>query len=126
MPEIQGEHVIADEVIASIVVSAAGEVPGVYLSSGGFVELFGKKQSAKGIRIDQQEEGVLIDIKIGVDYGISIPQLCETLQKKIAERVTEITGKKVSAVNVFVSDINMKSISAEESEEKGPEKTEQP
>ncbi|HHX95412.1 MAG TPA: Asp23/Gls24 family envelope stress response protein [Clostridia bacterium] len=121
MTEVKGEHIIADEVIASIVMSTATEVPGLYLSSGGIAERFGKKQPAKGIRIEQQEEGVIVDVKVAADYGVSIPKLCKELQVKVAERVTELTGKNVAAVNVHVTSINMQSTPTEEKE---PEESE--
>ncbi len=121
MPEIQGNHIIADDVIASIVMSAATEVEGLYLPSGGatFTELWAKKQSPKGIRIEQPEEGVIIDIKVVADYGINIPTVAKELQNKVATKVTALTGKEVAAVNVHVTDINLQSIP---SEEKEPEK----
>lgn len=119
MPEIQGGHFIADDVIAAIVMTTATEVPGLYLPSGianGFAERFGKKQSTKGVRIEQPEEGVVIDIKVAADYGINIPDACTLLQEKVASKVADLTGKEVAAVNVHVTDINMQSIPADEKE----------
>lgn len=112
MPEIQGQHIIADDVIASIVMSAATEVKGLYLPSSvaNFAERLAKKQSPKGIRVEQPEEGVIIDIKVVADYGINIPTAARELQEKVAGKVTELTGKNVVAVNVHVTDINMQSI----------------
>ena len=112
MSEIQGNHIIADEVIAAIVMGTAADVSGLYLSSsaGNLAERFGKKHSTKGIRIEQPEDGVVIDIKVVADYGINIPNVCEELQEKVAAKVSELTGKEVLAVNVHVTDINMQSI----------------
>ena len=115
MSEIPGSHYIADDVIAAIVFSAAAEVSGIYLplGIGNLAERFGKKQSPKGIRVEQNDDGVEIDIKVVADYGINIPNACKELQKKIAETVTELTGKEVLAVNVHVADINMQSVPGE-------------
>lgn len=121
MSEIPGKHIIADDVIASIVMSAAAEVTGLYLQSGvgTFAELLAKKQSPKGIRIEQPDDGVIVDIKVIADYGINIPTVCKELQRKIAEKVTELTGKEVMAVNVHVIDINMQSIPSGDKDAEG-------
>lgn len=121
MSEIQGNHIIADDVIASIVMNVATEIEGLYLPSGGanFAERWTKKQSPKGIHIEQPEEGVIIDIKVVADYGINIPTVARELQDKVAARVTELTGKEVATVNIHVTDINMQSIPSEDQE---PEK----
>ena len=112
MSEIQGNHIIADDVIASIVMNAATEVAGLYFpsSAANFAERLTKKQSPKGIRIEQPDEGVVIDIKVVADYGINIPSACRELQEKVAAKVTELTGKDVVAINVHVTDINQQSI----------------
>ena len=57
-----------------------------------------------------------MDVKVAADYGVSIPKLCKELQVKVAERVTELTGKNVAAVNVHVTSINMQSTPTEEKE----------
>ncbi len=112
--EIKGTHIISDEVIATIVLSAAAEASGIYLPSAGLAERFGKKQSTKGIRIDQEEEGVAIEMKVAADYGINIPEACKALQEKVAEKVTTLTGKNVLAVNIQVTDINTDNYESEQ------------
>lgn len=117
--EIKGTHIIADEVIAAIVLNAAAEASGVYLPStiaNGLAERFGKKQSTKGIRIDQQEDGAIIEMKVVADYGINIPEACKMLQEKVSEKVSSLTGKKVLAVNIQVTDINTNSIPSAEND----------
>ena len=112
MSGIQGNHIIADDVIAAIVMNTAADVQGLYLpsSTGNFAERFGKKHSTKGIRVEQPDDGVVIDIKVVADYGINIPKACEELQERVATKVSELTGKEVLAINVHVTDINMQSI----------------
>ena len=59
---------IADDVIATIAGKAASEVTGVYSMAGGFAEgiseVFGKKSYTKGIKVDNNEKGLKIDVNI--------------------------------------------------------------
>jgi len=108
--EVKGTHIISDEVIATIVLSAAADSTGVYLPYGianGITERFSKKQSTKGIRVEQSDEGVAIEIKVTADYGINIPEACRALQEKVAEKVESLTGRNVLGVNIHVTDINI-------------------
>ena len=68
---------IADDVIAVIAGAAASEVPGVSSMAGGFAggisEVFsGKKNFAKGIKIEAGEKETKIDVNIIVEYGARI------------------------------------------------------
>lgn len=108
--EVKGKHIISDEVIATIVLDAASDSTGVYLPYGianGITERFSKKQSTKGIRVEQNDEGVVIEMKVIADYGINIPEACKALQEKVAEKVLSLTGRNVLRVNINVTDINV-------------------
>jgi len=110
LSEIKGNHFIADEVIATIALNAAQEVQGISLPTriaDGIVEKLGKKQSTKGIKVEQMEEGVKLEIKIVVDYEINIPQICHQVQEKVSEQVEKLTGLKVLSVDIHVTGINV-------------------
>ena len=71
---------IANDVVAVIAGVAVSEVPGVAEMAGGFAGgitevLSGKKNLAKGIKVDVGEKETKIDVNIIVEYGVRIPDL---------------------------------------------------
>ncbi len=102
---------IADDVIAVIAGSAASEVPGVASMAGGFAggisEVFsGKKNLAKGIKVEAGEKETKIDVNIIVEYGVRIPDVAFEIQNKVKKAVESMTGLKVVEVNVHIQGVN--------------------
>lgn len=102
---------IADDVVAVIAGVAASEVPGVYSMSGGFAGgisevLSGKKNLAKGIKVEVGEKETRIDVNIIVEYGTRIPDVAFDIQNRVKSAVEGMTGLKVVAVNVHVQGVN--------------------
>ena len=100
---------IADDVIAIIAGKAASEVAGVYSMSGGFAggisEVFGKKSFSRGIKIDNTEKNLKIDVNIIVEYGARIPDIAYEIQKRVKKAVEGMTGLNVEEVNVHVQGV---------------------
>ena len=97
--------VIEDEVIATIAGIAVSEVSGVAEMAGGFAGgitevLSGKKNLSKGIKVDADEKEVRIDVNIIVEYGSRIPDVAYEIQTRVKKSVENMTGLKVSEVNV--------------------------
>ena len=116
---------IADDVIAVIAGSAASEVPGVASMSGGFAggisEVFsGKKNMAKGIKVEAGEKETKIDVNIIVEYGARIPDVAFEIQNRVKKAVEGMTGLKVVEVNVHVQGVNTE-VSEEEQETENKE-----
>ncbi len=102
---------IADDVIAVIAGAAASEVPGVSSMAGGFAggisEVFsGKKNFAKGIKVEAGEKETKIDVNIIVEYGARIPDVAFEIQNRVKKAVEGMTGLKVVEVNVHVQGVN--------------------
>ena len=120
---------IADDVIAVIAGAAASEVPGVSSMAGGFAggisELFsGKKNFAKGIKIEAGEKETKIDVNIIVEYGARIPDVAFEIQNRVKKAVEGMTGLKVLEVNVHVQGVNTESATATEEKETNTENKE--
>ena len=101
---------IADDVVAVIAGVAVSEVQGVYEMSGGFAGgisevLSGKKNLSKGIKVDADEKEVRIDVNIIVEYGSRIPDVAYEIQTRVKKSVENMTGLKVSEVNVHVQGV---------------------
>ena len=110
---------IADDVIAVIAGAAASEVPGVASMAGGFAggisEVFsGKKNFAKGIKVEAGEKETRIDVNIIVEYGVRIPDVAFEIQNRVKKAVEGMTGLKVLDVNVHVQGVNTEQNNVEE------------
>lgn len=113
---------ISSNVIAVIAGVAVSEVKGVYGMSGGFAGgisevLKGKKNLAKGIKVDATDEKAKIDVNIIVEYGARIPDVAFEIQNKVKKSVESMTGLKVEEVNVHVQGVNTESLTEEKEEE---------
>ena len=102
---------IADEVVAVIAGFAVSEVPGVSNMAGGFAGgitevLSGKKNLAKGIKVEAGEKETKIDVNIIVEYGVRIPDVAFEIQNRVKKAVETMTGLSVVEVNVHVQGVN--------------------
>ena len=113
---------ISNDVIAVIAGVAASEVPGVATMAGGLTggiteALKGKKNLAKGIKVDATDSTAKIDVNIIVEYGSRIPDVAFEIQNRVKKSVESMTGLKVTEVNVHVQGVNTESLSAESLQE---------
>lgn len=112
---------ISNDVIAVIAGVAVSEVNGVASMAGGFAGgisevLSGKKNMAKGIKVDRTEDKIKIDVNIVVEYGTRIPDVAFEIQNRVKTAVENMTGMDVTEVNVHVQgvDTNVKKDATEE------------
>jgi len=77
---------IAEEVVAIIAAVAASEVKGVASMvgswTGNITEALGKKNLAKGVKVQVGEKEAAIDIYITVEYGVRIPEVAWEIQER--------------------------------------------
>ena len=119
---------ISGDVIAVIAGVAVSEVQGVSGMAGGFAGgisevLSGKKNLAKGIKVDKEDEKVKIDVNIIVEYGSRIPDVAFEIQNRVKKSVESMTGLKVEEVNVHVQGVNTDVIERKASEKLEEEQT---
>ena len=122
---------ISSDVIAVIAGVAVSEVPGVFGMAGGFAGgitevLKGKKNLAKGIKVDTTDNKAKIDVNIIVDYGARIPDVAFEIQNRVKSAVENMTGLKVEEVNVHVQGVNTESLTEESKEEETEETNSNP
>ncbi|MDO5733611.1 MAG: Asp23/Gls24 family envelope stress response protein [Eubacteriales bacterium] len=98
-----------EEVVSKIVGFAVQEIEGILTMSGSFFtsikESFGQSDKTKGVSVDMEEEGVVVNLEMVLEYGKSAPEVFEQLKQLVGERVNHMTGLKVLAMNVRVVDI---------------------
>ena len=102
---------ISNDVVAVIAGVAVSEVEGVSGMAGGFAGgitevLSGKKNLAKGIKVDIEENKAKIDVNIIVEYGSRIPDVAFEIQNRVKKSVESMTGLDVEEVNVHVQGVN--------------------
>ena len=102
---------ISNDVIAVIAGVAVSEVSGVASMSGGFAggiteAIKGKKNLAKGIKVEATEKEAKIDVNIIVEFGSRIPDVAFEIQNRVKKAVENMTGIKVTDVNVNVQGVN--------------------
>lgn len=102
---------ISDDVIGIITNIAASEIDGVRLHgtlAGDIIEILGKKNMTKGVRVNISENDVVqVDLNIVVDFGVVIPDVAWKVQESVKTAIENMTDLKVDYINVNVQGINL-------------------
>ena len=101
---------ISDEVIAVCAVNATLKTEGVADMTGGISNaisrnFLGKELLAKGVKVNQTEDGVQIDVHITVKYHTKKPAVAWEIQENVKKEVQSMTDLKVKAVNIHVEGV---------------------
>src|ERR671916_2981773 len=118
---LQGERgttTLGDTVVSKIVGIAAQEVEGVQMGGGttramgGFLDSVSRPMSGvgggsqtRGVSVEVGAEEAAADLSMAVEYGRQIPQAPEAVRKKVINRVENLTGLRVTEVNITVNDV---------------------
>ena len=106
--ENMGTIQISEDVVASIATSAALEVEGVsgLLNDNMSDFMGGKKMTARGVRVEMDGEGIVVNLFIVIRYGNAVADVAGKVQKAVYAAMEGMTGFQVSAVNVHVGGIS--------------------
>lgn len=100
---------IADEVVAIIAGLAATEIKGVAGMSGGLAggiaEMLGRKNLARGVKVEVGEKEAAVDMFVIVEYGVRIPDVATRIQENVKHAIESMTGLNVVEVNVNVQGV---------------------
>lgn len=105
-----GNIMISEDVIGTIVSHAVSEVEGVVALStkpgADIAELIGKKNWGKGMKVVIAEDDSLeIDCNVVVAYGQNIVSVAAAVQQAVSGAVESMAGVKVASVNVNICEI---------------------
>lgn len=105
-----GNVMISEDVVATIVAHALAEVEGVgslgVKPGVSLADFTTKKNWGKGLKILIAEDNTLkIDCGIMVSYGYSVVEVAKEIQSAVTNAVESTTGAKVTNVNVNVCGI---------------------
>ena len=76
-------------------------------STDGIVQLMGRENLGRGVKIHTSGDRVDIDLFIIVEYGISISAVAASIIETVKYKVEHLTGIPVGRVNVCVEDIRV-------------------
>lgn len=105
-----GAVMISEDVIATIVAHAVEEVEGIVglnvKPGADIIELIGKKNWGKGLKINIAEDDTIsIDCNVNIAYGYSVVTVAKAVQEAITNALESMAGVTISAVNVNVCGI---------------------
>lgn len=109
--QTNGNVMISEDVVATIIEHAVHEVEGVVgLSTkpgADIAELIGKRSWGKGMKITIAEDNILnVDCNVIVAYGQSVVTVAKAIQEAITAALESMTGVTVGSVNVNICGIS--------------------
>lgn len=101
---------IANEVVAVIAGLAATEIDGIAGMSGGvaggIAEMLGRRNLARGVKVEVGEREAAVDLFIIVEFGVRIPDVALRVQENVKQAIESMTGLAVIEINVHVQGVS--------------------
>lgn len=115
LPKVENEYgviCIDNEVVSRIAGTAATECYGIVGMASknvkdGIVQLLKIDNLTRGVKLIVNEDSVVFDLHIIVEYGTNISAIADTVMSTVKYQVEEQTGINVEQVNIFVEGIRV-------------------
>ncbi|MCA1718837.1 MAG: Asp23/Gls24 family envelope stress response protein [Actinobacteria bacterium] len=108
----RGRTIISDTVVSTIAGGAAQEVEGVHMggsasrAAGGILgSITGSESQTRGVSVEIGTVEAAVDLTMGIEYGRDILPTVDEVRRRISDRVQNMTGLRVTELNVTISDI---------------------
>ncbi len=115
----RGSVTIVDAVVKKIAGIAAQEVEKVQVGGGTSAAVGGFLGSVtgavtgspsgpaptSGVSVEVGNEEAAIDLTVALEYGVAIPRTTEAVRRNVINRVENLTGLRVTEVNITVNDV---------------------
>ena len=104
----EGSCIISEDVVASIVATAALETEGVTGLANRPADLRGmisQNLSARSVRVLNTENDTILDVYVTLKAGAKIQETALALQQNVKTAVQSMTGKPVTRINVHVDGV---------------------
>ena len=103
---------VVEDVITTVAGYAAVECIGIVAmaskrATDGLVELLGRENLKRGVRVALSEDSCAISLYIIVEYGVSIAAVAKNVIESVKYRVESMVGIKVDKVDVTVEGIRV-------------------
>lgn len=107
-----GTIIIDDHVLASIAGASAMECYGLVgmaakSAAGGLVELLKREQSSKGVKVQTDDDTIIIDLFVIVEFGTRISVVANNIIEKVKYNIENLTGMTVKKVNITVQGVRV-------------------
>lgn len=107
-----GEVFISNAVIAEIAGAVAGKCYGVVGMASrnkkdGIVNLLMPDSITKGINVTVEDDGIVVDMHIIVEYGININTICKSIVNRVRYTLESAVGLRVNRINVRVEGVRV-------------------
>jgi len=107
-----GEIGISDEVLATLAGISAMECYGIVgmaskRATDGLVELLGMENLSRGVKVHTQDDKVVVDLYIVVEYGVSIATVARNIIETVKYNLENLTGLNVVQVNITVEGVRV-------------------
>jgi uncharacterized alkaline shock family protein YloU len=99
---------VARQVLITIVVNAALQIPGVVRiaqNNDQWSRLLGREIPRHGVVLTIKDNMVSTDLYIVVASGIDIVEIGTAIQEEVASAIEEMVGMQVREVNVYIQDV---------------------
>ena len=83
--------------VGGFLTSVTGAVTGGNSASGGNL--------TTGVSVEVGQEEAVVDLTLAVEYGVPIPQTTQAVRNNVINRVENLTGLRVTEVNITVNDV---------------------
>lgn len=108
-----GEISVDNNVVASIAGAVATKCYGVVgmaskSKKDGVIKLLKMENMSRGINVDVEGNGIVVDLHIIVEYGVNINAICDSIVNNVRYKLEHNTGLKVTKVNVLVESVRVK------------------
>ncbi|MGI6199716.1 MAG: Asp23/Gls24 family envelope stress response protein [Christensenellales bacterium] len=109
-----GAITISDQVLGTLAGAFAVECYGVVgmaskKASDGIVELLGRDNLSRGVKIAVQDNRMVVDLFIIVQYGTSMAAVAQNIIDTVKYNLEQTTGMTVTEVNVTIEGVRVQS-----------------
>lgn len=103
---------ISKEVIANIAGMAAMECYGLVGMASqkvqdGLAEMLGRENLSRGVAVSSEEDMLIVDLYVIVEYGTNIGEVANNIIEKVAYTIKNILGLKVKKIHVHVQGVRI-------------------
>jgi len=103
---------ISNDALATLVGGIVSECYGVVGMASqklrdNIAELLGNENYSKGVEVNKNDEGLVINVYIIITYGIRISEVVNEMQKKIKYELEKSLALDISQVNVYVQGVKV-------------------
>jgi uncharacterized alkaline shock family protein YloU len=99
---------VARQVLSTIVVSTALQIPGVVRmaqTSDQWSRLLGREVPRQGVTLSIKDNTVTADLYIVVASSVNIVSVGSAVQEEVASAIEHMVGMQVREVNVYIQDV---------------------